>query len=101
MKAMNSYLLDYLNVQAYDYFFCKLRVAVSTTAMLMELTPFQCEYNHEHDKLSTTNLRGNEKDYKNSRFWNCYIGHPPLLEAQLSLFYCLSIEQCNEEIREM
>ena len=67
MKEMNLYLSVYLDVQAYD-FVSKRRVAVSMAAMLMELTPFQREYDREHVKLSTTKLRGNEKENKNSRF---------------------------------
>ena len=68
MKGINSYLSVYLDVQAYNFFFAKWRVAISTAAVLMELTPFRCEYYREHVKLSTIKLRGNEKDNKNFRF---------------------------------
>ena len=61
------YLSVYLDVEAYDFFFSKWRVAISTAIMLIEL-PFQCQYDREHVKLSTTKLRENEKENKNSRF---------------------------------
>ena len=60
------YLSVYLDVQAYD-FFSKWRVSISTVIMLIEL-PFQRQYDRQHVKLSTTKLRENEKENKNSGF---------------------------------
>ena len=59
--------------------------------MLIEL-PFQRQYDREHVKLSTTKLRENEKENKNSGFWNRYIVYLLLLEAKLLLLYCFSID---------
>ena len=70
------------------------------TVMLMELTPFQHEYDRKHIKLSTTKLRENEKENKNSRFWNCYIIYLLLLEVKLSLLYCFLIDWHDVEIEE-
>ena len=53
--------------KAYN-FFSKWQVPVSMVVMLMELTPFQCEYDREHVKLSTTKLKENEKENKTSGF---------------------------------
>ena len=67
MKEIKLYLSVYLVVQAFDCF-SKRPVAVSTAVILMELMPFQHEYDHEHIKLLTTKYRENEKENKKSRF---------------------------------
>ena len=68
MKEIKLYLSVYLDVQACNFFFQTAGTCVSTVVMLIELTPFQCEYDHEHVKLSTTKLKENEKENKTSGF---------------------------------
>ena len=42
----------------------------------------------------------NEKEDKNSRFWNRYIVYLLLLEVKLSLLYCFLIDWRDAEIEE-